>query len=156
HADLANLYGNAYGAERHKEAEAHFDKAVAGQTTLVRNHPLVPRYQEDLARYYNNLGLLYHRVGQHQPAEAAFLRAIETRTHLAEELPHVARYQKAVVDSYNSLGLLYQQTVHNRMSEEEKANAYQKAELAYQKALEVGTKLVDEHPHVSDFQQILA
>jgi tetratricopeptide (TPR) repeat protein len=156
HADLANLFGNAYGAERLQEAEAHFDKAVATQTTLVRNHPLVPRYREDLARYHNNLGLLYHRTGKHKPAETAFLRAVETRTHLAEEQPRIARYQKAVVESYNNLGLLYQQTVHDRMPEEEKANVYQKAEQAYQKALEVGTKLVDEHPHVSDFQQALA
>jgi serine/threonine-protein kinase len=90
------------------EAEADYRRAVEVFGELVRLHPSVPEYRQELARTHNNLGIVLRARGQDKEAEATFGKdpqTVEPRRSLrdahwdrAEALMKLARDADAVKD----------------------------------------------------------
>jgi tetratricopeptide (TPR) repeat protein len=73
---------------------------------LARAHPGVVRYRADLARTYNNLGLLQKEANKRAEALEWYGKARELREALARARPDVVRYRADLAATYNNLGIL--------------------------------------------------
>jgi tetratricopeptide (TPR) repeat protein len=93
-------------ANRGPEAEAAYQKAIAIQEQLVRDLPKVPQYHGDLARSYNNLGLLRRDNRQREQAEAAFRKAVPLWEDLVRDHPGEGEHALGLATSCHNLGNL--------------------------------------------------
>ena len=65
------------------------------QKRLAGDFPSVALYSQELARTYNNLGLLLKDSGRPKEAEAADLEAVAIETRLVAQFPAIPDYQGA-------------------------------------------------------------
>jgi serine/threonine-protein kinase len=101
--------------------------------------------QNNLAKSYNNIGLLKAKTGRPDEAQRWYQKALTIREKLANDKPSVTEFQEDLAASYFNLGIL-------------KAATGKPAEARdwYQKALAIREKLAQANPAVTEFQNNLA
>ena len=129
-----------YGLGKLEEAATAHGKAVAIRERLVKEHPDVPHFANDLARSYHDLDISLNDLGKLEEAATAHGKAREIRERLVKEHPDVPEFASGLALSYNSLGsLLYE------------LGKSEAAATAYGKAREICERLVKEHPDVPEY-----
>ena len=78
--DVLEMVGNAAPAEQ------AYNSAIAQLTALSENGSREKQAQRDLARAYNNLGVLLKKANRFQDAEAALRRALSMREQLERHI----------------------------------------------------------------------
>src|SRR5262249_51590659 len=111
---------------------------------LVARMPEDREIRFDLGKCHHNLGYLLLKHGKVGPAIASLEKAREVNSFLAEKFPEVPRYRQ------------FQAFYLRRLGEELDAAGRPDVETTYQKALEIGEKLVAEYPTNALFQLELA
>ena len=81
-------------------------EALAIRQRLADAHPIVFRYQRDLATSHNDLGKLLAITGERAVARASYGAALAIRERLVEAHPEVAAYQRDLAQSRHNLGNL--------------------------------------------------
>jgi tetratricopeptide (TPR) repeat protein len=99
---------------RPAEAEAHYARAVAVRTALVRDHPEEEGYQVALAEDYVNLGLLLRGIGRGPEASPVFAKAEGLLRPLVDRHPAEARYALSLVALYVNWSYLLAETGRSR------------------------------------------
>jgi serine/threonine protein kinase/tetratricopeptide (TPR) repeat protein len=126
-------------------AEESSSKASAVLGDLAVAQPKVPEYQRDLAASYVGGGLAYFaKTGRWEEAEAAFEQALAIQQQQAEAYAKAAEYRYALAKTYRASGYM----LH-------RADQPQRAARRYQQALDVLSKLVQDHP-LPEHQSLLA
>jgi tetratricopeptide (TPR) repeat protein len=74
---------------------------------MVREHPSVGSYQDDLAFNYSNLGIAYIDTGRYAQAEDWLQKALTVRERLARENPTVTEYHSELANTYIVLAGAY-------------------------------------------------
>jgi serine/threonine-protein kinase len=130
---------------RRGEEEAAYRAALDVQQRLAAASRGQPARRREVARYLNNLGILFRDTGRRDEAEHAYGEALAIVSELAE-VPHAApgdRWQWAQVS--NNLGVLLKET--DRPDE---------AEAAYLKARDLQDELASAFPRVPAYRRGLA
>jgi tetratricopeptide (TPR) repeat protein len=125
------------------QAPADLRNAVLREE-LVRNHPEVVRYQADLARIYNNLGVIQESDRRAEALEW-YGKARKLKEELTRSHPEVGSYRADLADTYHNLGFLQQE-----------AGRRDEALESYGKARELREELVRNHPEVVRYRADLA
>jgi serine/threonine-protein kinase len=117
HADDPNLRAEA-GAAAYRvaiitsmlgtadQARPAMEQARAVYLGLTRDYPTVTKYWVDLAICDNDLGRLYHQVGDRETATRYHREALEIRQRNARAHPDAARFQDELVRSQANLASL--------------------------------------------------
>jgi serine/threonine-protein kinase len=111
-------------------------RAAARLVELTRSHPEVASHRAALAQAYHNLGLVRVVAGRTTEAGAALKQSLALNQALGREHPEEPTYLSKQVRTYNSLGLLF-----SSIKPEE-------AEAEYERGVDVGERLVSDHPGV--------
>jgi tetratricopeptide (TPR) repeat protein len=77
---------------RYGEAEDSYRNSIGITEQIVRDHPEVTEYQNQLAANYSNLGIAYMDTGHYNEAEDWLQRALTLRERLARDHPTVREY----------------------------------------------------------------
>jgi serine/threonine-protein kinase len=134
-------------AERaaHADAIQLYEQVLPLQEGLVRDNPLLPDYQANLATSLNNLGNLYRLAGRQLDAETCYRRALALQEPLARDHADQAEYRRRLAGTHSNLGVLY-------LAEAETA----RAEVAYRDALAIREELVRDFPDQPAYEDDLA
>ena len=130
---------------KYDEALSHFRQAIEIREQLVRDIPTVSKYQDDLAAYYVDVGLLQRERGRPAEAESEFRTAIEIREKLVRDHPHVSDYQDGLAWCYVDLAFTQHET--GRPAE---------AVVSHRKALEIRVKLARDNPTIGKYKNTVA
>jgi serine/threonine-protein kinase len=88
------------------QARPAMEQARAAYLGLARDHPTVTKYWVDLAICDNDLGRLYHQVGDRETAARYHREALTIRQRNARAHPNGARFQDELVRSQANLALI--------------------------------------------------
>ena len=91
-------------------------------------------YEQNLAKSYNNLAILYRGTQRFSESEQMFMLALEIHKRLAESNPQA--YEPDLAMSYNNLAYLYLDT-----------QRFTESEHMYKSALEIYKRLSESNPH---------
>jgi tetratricopeptide (TPR) repeat protein len=111
---------------------------------LVKNHPALPEYQNDLARTHNNLGLLLRALGKKEEAAMEYEQARTLQQKLIDNHPDLPEYQQDLARTQANLGNL----LSDQGKREEAAKEYEQARTLQQ-------TLVKDYPNVPEYQNDL-
>src|SRR5205807_1214425 len=78
---------------RHADAVGFWNRLIQTQEKLVREHPLVPKYQAALAATYNKLAILYKNTKQFDRATLTYQKALDIWERLSREHAALREYQ---------------------------------------------------------------
>jgi tetratricopeptide (TPR) repeat protein len=148
--DLGNSHnwcGEALRREgnRLREAEGHFRKAQGLQQQLARTDPDRADYQGELARSYNNLGILKGDTGQPQEATELFREAVRVLEGLVAKHPAEPTYQRELARCRLNFGPVLRATGADADAQDQ----YRQGILALQ-------DLVRRHPRKHEYRFELA
>jgi tetratricopeptide (TPR) repeat protein len=129
----------------HESALGGFQEAIILYERLAADFPAVPLYRQDLAKTYNNLGVLLLHLGKRPEAMEACRQALALRKKLAADFPDAPEYRDELARSHNNLGKLLT-----------KLGNGPEAETAYREALTIAEKLDADFPAVPQYRQQLA
>jgi tetratricopeptide (TPR) repeat protein len=115
------------------------------QERLVAEFPGVPRYRQNLAMSYGELGILLTELGQRSEAEQAYRRELQIEEQLVAEAPTDPDCPYDLANGYNNLGTLLRDSGQNST-----------AEQAYRRAIEIKEKLATDYPTVSKYRHDLS
>ena len=130
---------------QHEQALAHFRRAIEIREQLARDNPTISKYQNEVAAYYVDVGLLERKMGRAADAEASFRKAIEIRDKLARDHPGFSDYQEGLAWCYADLA--YVQSATGRPTD---------ATESHGKALEIREQLVRDHPASAKYTEQVA
>jgi tetratricopeptide (TPR) repeat protein len=131
--------------QREDEAEVSLREGIEIQENLVREHPDVSGYQDDLASSYVYLAHALRENGRRDEAAALQEKTLAIRQKLARDNPAILNYQSNAAESYADMGISRREV--GRLAE---------AEDAFRKAIEIREQLVRKHPSVAEYQATLA
>ncbi|WP_165223279.1 serine/threonine-protein kinase [Aquisphaera insulae] len=94
---LNNVGSFCQNTNRLAEAPAYFKEALSIQEALVRDHPTVALYQDDLAVTHENMAGYEAASGRRDRARAEYTRALEIRERLAADHPASLDYQARLI-----------------------------------------------------------
>jgi serine/threonine protein kinase/tetratricopeptide (TPR) repeat protein len=112
-----NNYALLHSVANPKVAADAYQKALAIQLKLVKDHSINRLYQGDLARTYSNLGFLASQQKTWKKAELCYTDAIRIQENLVKMSPLAGAYRRDLAISYNNLGMA--QSRHDRLAEAE-------------------------------------
>jgi len=115
------------------------------QEKLVKDFPTNAVYRQELARYQNNLGVLYSQGGRLVQAERSYRQSVQQLEELVKASPDVAAYWQDLIESYTNLISLL--TVTAASSEE--------VEKDWRRVVELREKLVVVYPNMAELQSEL-
>ena len=129
-----------------REALGAYGDAVRVAEKLVTAHPVVVTYQDDLARAFNNLGVLQLNAARDPAAaEASYLRARRLYEQLSTAQPKDPDQQANLAKTWNNLGSLQQARKRP-----------QEARRSYEQARQIFDALSVAHPRNLVYQANLA
>ena len=100
---------------------------IAIQERLAQRYPDRPEYRSDLARSYNNLGIMHRRNNQNELGGEDWKRALALRDQLVREHPDDFLYRRDLAQSRSNLGNWYRDEGGQR----------ERAEESYRRALTI-------------------
>ncbi|HBI44433.1 MAG TPA: hypothetical protein DDY78_16500 [Planctomycetales bacterium] len=115
------------------------------QEKLVKDFPTNAVYRQELARYQNNLGVLYSQGDRLVQAERSYRQSVQQLEELVKASPDVAAYWQDLIESYTNLISLL--TVTAASSEE--------VEKDWRRVVELREKLVVVYPNMAELQSEL-
>jgi tetratricopeptide (TPR) repeat protein/tRNA A-37 threonylcarbamoyl transferase component Bud32 len=137
-SDLGFLH---YRADQHEKAQASLEQALMIWGQLLENNAGVPEDRHGLASVQLRLGQAYAARGRSVKAETMLKGAATTFQALAHDYADVPDYRRSLANTYDALGSLYYDNLRQ----------VEKAEAAYQQALQIFEKLSQDHPDVLEF-----
>ena len=126
-------------------AKPLYEQALATRRQLVKEHPAVLLYQDDLGWTLFNLGNLYNRTRQLDLSEKFYKENIAVWKTLADAHSEVPLYTNQVAMALNNLANLFADT--GRLKE---------AEQAHLQTLAVRQKLHEAHPRIAQYHEDVA
>ena len=114
-----------------------YQKALAIREKLVREHPEVLKYQNDLGASHNNLGVVYKDTGRWDEAVVAYQKALAIREKLVRVHAEVPQYQRDLACAHYNLARVYL-----------KMGRTEEAETACQKVVRIEEPLARAHPEM--------
>lgn len=91
-------------ADREKEAQSAYEEAIGIQERLVREKSESPRFQRDLAKSHNGLGVLHASRLRDEKAVDAYKKALISWEKLAKAYPDDQEYAVGLSRTYLNLG----------------------------------------------------
>ncbi len=91
-------------ADREKEAQSAYEEALGIQEALVREKSASPRFQRDLAKSYNGLGVLHASRLRDEKAVDAYKKALANWEKLVKAHPDDQEYAIGLSRTYLNLG----------------------------------------------------
>ena len=113
------------------EAEQAYKRAIAIWEDLAREN--LSEHKSDLAKSYNNLGILFGITGRFDKSEEIYKKAIVLWEELTKEQPSI--FKSYLIKCYEDLGVIFCITDHDNEAEE-----------TYKKAIVLWEKLTKENP----------
>jgi len=110
-----------------------------------RDNPADSKYQEELARLYSRLGLLYFEINQPERAEATYLKANDLLEALARAEPANTEHQGDLAENHANLAVIYASMGRNEQTEK-----------AHGKATDLFTQLIQRYPSDPTLKNALA
>jgi serine/threonine protein kinase len=166
------------------DAEQSYRQALAAWADLAREYPDEPEYRFDVSRSYSNLGLLLAASGRSEgaeetfdqaadrrrKAEEAFAKAVALLQDLVKAHPRAAAYRQALAHGHYIRGRLASEDAlalqlglpglcagpGRQGAVLTAATRSRTAEEAFQQALELQRKLVEDFPRVPSYRHELA
>jgi serine/threonine protein kinase/Tfp pilus assembly protein PilF len=117
-------------------AENAYQRAIHFQLKLAKSNPINRIYRGDLARAYNNLGMLALKNDEWKKAETYFSDAIRLQQELVKASPGTKSYPRDLAICYNNLGMI--QSRDGRLAD---------AEQSYQRAAQLQQQLLAAEPN---------
>lgn len=139
--NLATLYRDL---GRFDDALASLGEAYDLAGSLHEKHPTDIEYADLLGQIHNERGVIYMDLGEIEKAELARLETVNLRRQIvaADDAPE---YRHQLADGHYNLAEFYR-----------KSGQPDKAVEHYARAAEIGEKLVQDHPRVSEYASGLA
>jgi serine/threonine protein kinase/tetratricopeptide (TPR) repeat protein len=128
-----------------EQARAGFEEAIELLERLAVDFPAVPKYRNELAAGYVNLGIFLNALGKRAEAEAAYRKGLSGYEKLATEFTAEPLYRQGLGKSYNNLGPLLRNW--GKLPE---------AEAAYRQATSTLEKLATDYAAVAEYRHELA
>src|SRR5262249_32601088 len=88
------------------EAEKSSREALAIKESLQETFPSVPQYRHELARSFNNLGVLLTSLKRREDARSAYAKAVATYERLVADAHAPPLYSVEMAGTYTNLGKL--------------------------------------------------
>jgi tetratricopeptide (TPR) repeat protein len=89
--------------EKDAEARAEFGKAIALQQELIKDHPNLSKFQDDLAGSHYTLGDVHYRKNRTKESIAAYQEAVKIWQQLTVTHPAVLDYHARLADGHAAL-----------------------------------------------------
>ena len=128
------------------KSEEYYKKALSLWEPLVKDNAKEDRYQAGLARTEMGLGNVHQVARRLDVAEIDYKKAIAGWEALARAHPETPEYQRDVATCYSDIAVAYKS----------QPGKEKEAETAYRDALTIQTKLVNQAPYISQYQDDLA
>jgi tetratricopeptide (TPR) repeat protein len=130
---------------RLQDAEWDYGQALGLQKQLAADLPSRPELRQELARSYNNRGVLLYTTGRPKEAEQDYDLALSIQKPLAAEFTSDPEFRQELAMSYNNRGNLLRDTGRPKQAEKD-----------WNQALSLQKQLVADFPTRPEFRRELA